>query len=57
MNPLLTTRELAKVLNVRESSIYRWASEKKLPVLRVGALVRFDLASVMAAMKGETDDD
>ena len=52
MEQLLTVPELARFLNVKESSVYRWTSEKKLPVLRVGALVRYDLAAVLKMMEG-----
>lgn len=51
MGPLLNAAELARLLNVRQSSIYRWSAEGKLPTLRVGALIRFDLSDVLRAMK------
>jgi excisionase family DNA binding protein len=40
---LLTTRELAGILNVTLSTIYTWSSEDRLPIppLRVGSLLRF----------------
>ncbi|MCJ7652476.1 MAG: helix-turn-helix domain-containing protein [Actinobacteria bacterium] len=50
MEPLLDAKELARILNVRQSSIYRWAAEGKIPTLRVGALLRFQLPDVIRVM-------
>ncbi len=40
-NPLVTAEEVAAVLRVSPKSIYRWASEGRLPAFREGRLIRF----------------
>ncbi len=37
----LTVREVARLLRVRESTIYTWAGTGALPSVRVGRLLRF----------------
>ncbi len=39
--PLITADEIATLLKVSPKSIYRWASEGRLPAFREGRLVRF----------------
>ena len=51
MEILLKVEDLARTLNVPKSSIYRWTSEGKIPYLRVGALLRFNLKDVFRALK------
>lgn len=43
---LLTAEELAALLNVSEKTIYRWSKSGSLPSVRLGALVRFEPATV-----------
>lgn len=38
---LITADEIAALLKVSPKSIYRWASEGRLPAFREGRLVRF----------------
>ena len=52
--PLLTAEELAAALRVSRSWVYEAARNGTLPFLRVGALKRFDLAEVKAALRGES---
>jgi excisionase family DNA binding protein len=40
-HPLVTAEEVAAVLKVSPKSIYRWASEGRLPAFREGRLIRF----------------
>ena len=40
-NSLVTAEEVAAVLEVSPKSIYRWASEGRLPAFREGRLIRF----------------
>lgn len=40
-NPLITAEEIAALLKVSPKSIYRWASEGRLPAFREGRLIRF----------------
>ena len=39
--PLITAEEIADLLKVSPKSIYRWASEGRLPAFREGRLIRF----------------
>lgn len=41
-----TRFELAEALGVRPETICRWTSAKKIPVIRLGRLVRYDLAAI-----------
>jgi excisionase family DNA binding protein len=40
-HPLVTAEEVAALLKVSPKSIYRWASEGRLPAFREGRLIRF----------------
>ncbi len=42
MGQILTTRELSKYLKLTEVTIYKYATEGKIPALRVGGSWRFD---------------
>ncbi len=39
---LMTAEEVAKYLNVDETTIYVWAKEGKIPAAKLGRLWRFD---------------
>ena len=39
--PLITAEQIAELLKVSPKSIYRWASEGRLPAFREGRLIRF----------------
>lgn len=39
---LLTVNDLAAMLQVKEKTIYAWASQRKIPFIKVGSIVRFD---------------
>lgn len=43
---LLTVDELAEWLKVKPRTVYQWVHEQYIPVMKLGALVRFDPASV-----------
>jgi hypothetical protein len=48
---LLCKRELAAALRVSIRSVEKWASERKIPYLRLSPrLTRFDLQKVLAAL-------
>ena len=52
MLPLLVTaEEIAAILKVSPKSVYRWASEGRLPAFRGGRLVRFLESDVEALIK------
>lgn len=44
---LLTVPQLASHLNVSQAAVRKWLLEGKLPAVRLGKAVRFDLAEVM----------
>ena len=41
MNKLMTTDEVADLLNVRPSTIRKWVHLEQIPVVRLGRAVRF----------------
>lgn len=51
MNRLLTVDEVAAWLQVKPRTIYQWVHEGYIPVLKLGALVRFDQANIAAWLK------
>ena len=48
---LLTVGEVADWLQLKPRTIYQWVHEGYIPVIKLGALVRFDQASVTAWLK------
>lgn len=51
MNRLLTVDEVAAWLQVKPRTIYQWVHEGYIPVIKLGALVRFDQSSVSTWLK------
>lgn len=51
---LLTAAELAAKLRVSESFVYHAAADGRLPVLRVGSRLRFDLAAVLSSFQNDS---
>jgi excisionase family DNA binding protein len=47
---LLRAAALARRLDCGKSTIYKLAATGKIPVVRIGTGVRFDLAEVLAAL-------
>lgn len=39
---IINIQELSKKLNISTSGIYAWVSQKKIPYVKVGHLIRFD---------------
>ena len=50
-NPLLTAPEAAYLLGVRTTTIYAWASERKLPYVKIGGALRFKLRDIEKLIK------
>lgn len=48
---LLTVDEVAAWLQVKPRTIYQWVHEGYIPVIKLGSLVRFDQASILAWVK------
>ncbi|MFA6635709.1 MAG: helix-turn-helix domain-containing protein [Candidatus Omnitrophota bacterium] len=42
MEKRLNIHELAEILGVSVNTIYSWISQRKIPYIKVGRLVRFD---------------
>lgn len=51
MEKLLTSNEVAEILNCRPNTVYVWAEKGKLPSLKIHGLVRFDKAAVEAFIR------
>ena len=45
---LLTPAEVGAVLNVKVSTVYAWVSTDRIPFVRLGRLIRFDIKDIMA---------
>ena len=48
---LIAARELADALNLSLATIRKMTLQKRLPFLRIGRAVRFDLAEVLAYLR------
>ncbi len=53
VEPLWTAKDVATFLRVSRSWVYHRAEAGELPVLRIGALVRFDPSAIKAYARGE----
>jgi len=54
---LISASEIAERLGIQCQTVYLWARQKRIPFSRVGRLVKFDEAEVLARFKANTDDD
>jgi excisionase family DNA binding protein len=54
---LISATEIADVLGIQCQTVYLWVRQKRIPFYRVGRLVKFDEAEVLARFKANTDDD
>jgi len=43
---LLTVEELSKILQVRQSTVYKWVHYQYIPHVKIGSLVRFRSAKI-----------
>ena len=43
---LITVEELAKYLNLNPHTIYMWVEQRKIPFIKIGRMVRFDLIEI-----------
>ncbi len=48
---LLTVDEVAGQLQVKPRTVYHWVHERYIPSIKLGALIRFDQASVATWVK------
>ena len=47
-NKLMTVKQVAELLNVKESTIYSWTYQRFIPHKKVGRLLRFDKKEVLS---------
>lgn len=50
---LLTADELARVLRVGRTTVYRWAKEGRLPSVKIGKTVRFNPLEIEKIIHGD----
>lgn len=53
MAQIMTTKEVAKYLRLHEISILKYASEGKIPAVRIGSRWRFDKEAIDKWIRGE----
>ena len=46
MNKLLSPQELSAALNISIETVYAWTSQKRIPFIKMGRLVRFNVDEV-----------
>ena len=46
MNKLLSPQELSAALNISIETVYAWTSQKRIPYIKMGRLVRFNADEV-----------
>jgi excisionase family DNA binding protein len=51
---LVTAPKLGEILDIKEDGIWRLARQGKIPVVKIGRHMRFDVDDVMAALKGQS---
>lgn len=49
--PLLNPHQVAKLLNVRRSTVYIWTSQGRLPAIRLNGRLRFRPESLKAILE------
>ena len=48
---LVSTKELAEYLGIKEMTVYKHVKEGKIPVLHVGKLLRFDMEMIQKLLQ------
>ena len=46
LEELLNVKELAKIIKVRQGTIYLWVSQEKIPHIKLGKRVLFDKSEI-----------
>jgi len=46
MTTLLSPQQLSEVLNISIETVYAWTSQKRIPYIKMGRLVRFNTDEV-----------
>ena len=52
---LYNVQELAEFLGVKVNTVYLWVEQKRIPFVKVGRLVRFNLDEVLSAIKKRSE--
>lgn len=55
MHKLLTISEVAEILGISKSTAKTWASKRKLPVVKIGRLIRISPQSLDEYIKQNTE--
>jgi hypothetical protein len=50
---LVRAKTIAERYDVTERSVFNWKDEGKIPCVKIGKTIRFDLAAVIAAIEGK----
>ncbi len=50
---MLDIHQLSEELKISESGIYQWVSQRKIPFVKIGRLVRFDSEEIQKWLKGK----
>jgi excisionase family DNA binding protein len=45
-NRLVDVKAVVELLGVKEKTLYSWVNQRKIPYVKVGRLLRFDLSKV-----------
>lgn len=51
---LLTVKELAEYLGLKEHTLYTWVSQRRIPFVKCGRLTKFDLKAIDGWIKENT---
>jgi len=51
----LTVKQLADKLNIHPNTVYAHVARGRIPAMRIGRALRFDLAEVKRALAGASD--
>ena len=51
MMKLLTINQLSEIINVKKKTLYDWTYKGQLPYIKLGRLLRFDLAEIETWLK------
>ena len=43
---LINIKELSEMIGVKNDTLYRWVSQKRIPYVKAGRLTKFDLEAI-----------
>ena len=52
---LFSVPELSEYLSLKERTIYNWASQRKIPFVKIGGALRFDKQDIDKMIEGVMD--